>query len=155
MRGFGRERGPAHRTVRLVITTIEFRGSAWSRSDDAVSRASIATVAIDDHAARHDQAASELALVQRAEQATGAEIVAADVFIDVIEVDAEADHGRVVRDGVDAIESGVQRGCVGDVGPYVLGVIVEVFGFVVVRRGVQNVDDDDRVPIGDQTVDDV
>jgi hypothetical protein len=141
--------------VRLVVTSIEFRNSAWARSDDAVSRASIAAVAVDDHAARDYQSASELASVQRAEQATGAEIVAADVFIDVIEVDAEADHGRVVRDRVDAIESGVQRGCVGHVGPYVFGVIVEVFGFVVVRRGVQDVDDDDLVTVGDQTVDDM
>ena len=85
--------------------------------------------------------------MQRSEQHRGTTVVAAHVVLDVGEVDAEADLGRLVADRIDAVEyarNGEGRS-IADIGPVIGGGVVEPVGDSVVCRGVEIVDDDDVV----------
>ena len=69
-------------------------------------RAARQPLAVHDHAARQDEATSELPSPQRLQQHRGAGVVGPDVVGDVGEVDAETDLGRLVAHGVDAVDRG-------------------------------------------------
>jgi len=87
--------------------------SEWARPrpDQAVLGAAVPPLAVDHHAAREDQPAVEPPLVERAQQDRGAKRVVLDVVGRIGEVDAKANHGRLVGDAFDS-----PRGCGGGAG---------------------------------------
>ena len=135
----------AARARRLVAPGVEVGDGARAGTDHAVGDAAVPALAVDDHARRQHDAPGEAALVQRAQQARRAAVVARHVLVDVGEVDAEADLGGLVAHGVDAVEDADPRAGVADVGPAVLRRRREVGRLAVVRRRVEVVDDDDVV----------
>ena len=92
------------------------------------------------------------------QQGGGAQVVVADVVDHVAELPAQADHGRLMADRVDAVQGAVQHvggSRVGEVGVDVLDVVAQVGGAAGVGPGVEPVEGDDLVAGIDQEVDDV
>ena len=151
--GLGRERSTAVRARWLVATRVEILDLPRAGSHESVRRAPVAALAVDDHRRGQDDTAGERAIMQGAQQDGGAEVVAADVRSDVGEVDAEADLGRLMADGIDPGDCCVDRVGVGDAAPDVLGPIVDPRRDPVVRGGVEIVEHDHLVVPVDELVD--
>ena len=121
---------------------------ARRRTDDAVPRGPGNSLAVHDHAARQHQPAPERPAPQRPQERRRADAVGRDVAGDVVEVDAQADHRRLVADRVDAVDRGLHRLDVGDVGePDV--------DRRQARRRRDAIEDPDVGTAGDQLLDDV
>ncbi len=109
--GDRRERRAAHGARWLEVALFQCADRAFARAHGAVFRARIRAFAVHDHAAREDEPAREPRVVQRAQQHRRPEVVVRDVLGDVAEVDAEADHGGLMADGIDAADGlGDERG---------------------------------------------
>ena len=85
----------------------------------------------------------------------GAEVVVGDVVGDVAEVDAEADHRRLVADRGHAVERAGERVGIAHVALDELGARVEVVGPLAVRGFEQQVEHPHLVALLEQGVDDV
>ncbi len=92
---------------------------------------------------------------QGGEQSGGAEVVGGDVVADLGEVEAEADHRRLVADRVDPLDRGRGDGGVGEVALDQLGGRVQVVGAPRVGGGMEAVEDAHLVPFGDEQIDQV
>jgi hypothetical protein len=92
------------------------------------------------------------------QQGRGAQVVVAHVVDDIAELLAQADHGRLVADRIDAVQGTVQHAGglrVGQVGVEVLDVVAQVGGPAGMGARVEAVEGDDLVAGLDQEVDDV
>ena len=98
------ERRTAHRARWFEPTGLEVGDRPGAGPDHAVLVAAVATLAVHDHRRRQHDPAGEAELVQDRQPDRGADVVVGDVVADVGEVDPEADAGRLVADGVDAVE---------------------------------------------------
>ena len=144
-RGQGGSKRPASRSA----------GARGAGRTSPWRRAQVAALAVDDHAAGEDQRAAEVGARQRREQPRGAEVVGGDVVGDLGEVEAEADHRRLVADRVDPLDRGRRDGGVGEVALDQLGGRVQVVGPARVGGRMEAVEDPDLAPLGDQQIDEV
>ena len=117
--------------------------------------AAVAALAVDDHARGQHERAVEAARGERAQQLRRPEVVVGDVVGDVAEVDAEADHRRLVADRGDAFQRALEHVAVAHVALDELGALVEVVGPLAVRGLEQQVEDPHVVTLLEQGVDDV
>jgi hypothetical protein len=117
--------------------------------------ARVAALAVHDHARREHEAAVEAARGQGPQQLCGREVVVADVGGQVAEIDAQADHRRLVADMGHA--RGRPRGDhgVAQIALQQLGGGIEVAGPLAVRGGQERVEHADLLPRLEQRVDDV
>ena len=100
----GVERSSAFRTGGLEATLLQILNTAGMRMHDAVGRAAVAPLAVDDHARGEHQPARRLQLCHLAKQHCGAGVVVADVVDNVEELAAEADHPGLVAHAVHATQ---------------------------------------------------
>ena len=117
--------------------------------------AAVAAFSIHDHAAGKHKTAGEAAVVQRAQQDRGTEIIGSHIVIDVAEVAAEPDHRRMMAQRVDAIDRVAGEGRIGEIAPAVLGVCRKIFGLAVMGTWVQAVGDAHLVAAMDEKIDDM
>ena len=92
---------------------------------------------------------------ERAQQLRRREVVVADVLRQVAEVDADADHRRLVRDGAGAGDRAGRDVRVAQVALDPLRAVRRSLGALAVRRGQQRVDDPHGMAGGQQALDDV
>ena len=125
-----------HRTARLELAGTEVVDQARPRCDRSVVGAARTAVAVDDHAAGEDNAAAERPSPQGVEQDRRADVVVGHVVADVGEVDAQADLGGLMADGIDPVD-----GRPGD--RWIPDVAFDELGPLVDRRCAQPVEDSD------------
>nr|BFE70066.1 hypothetical protein GCM10020092_033670 [Actinoplanes digitatis] len=123
----------------------EIGDGARGRAGRAVYGAGVRAFAVHDHrAGQHESVHTGPGHL--GEQHGGAEIVAADVLRQIVEVDAHADHGRLVHDRLDAAQRVGDRGPVPDIGPVHRSTVDGVRRRGGVCGGMADVEDADLVP---------
>ena len=100
----GLERAAADRARRLEAAGVEVLGARAGRAGRSRAPGSGSGPRRRRPCSRRARAAGEAARGERAQQHRGAEVVVGDVVGDVAEVDAEADHRRLVADRGHAVD---------------------------------------------------
>jgi hypothetical protein len=134
--------GAAAGTGRLEPAGLQTRPRTGAGPDRPVLAAAVGTLAVDDHRAGQHQPLDP-PTGHGGQQGGGTQVVVAGELDHVAELSAQADHGRLVADRVDAVQGAVQNragGRVGQVGLEMLDVVAEVVGPVGVGTWVQPVE---------------
>ena len=145
----------ADRTGGFVAAGLEVVAVPWTWSHHSVDGAAVAAFAVDDHARRQNDPTGELGTMQRGEHGGGAGEIAANVFLDVAEVDSETDLGCLMADCVDTGEDIRPHVVVPNVCPPIAGRRRQSTRLCIVRRRVQVVDHDDLMAECKKLIDDM
>ncbi|CAA9499460.1 MAG: hypothetical protein AVDCRST_MAG13-2133 [uncultured Solirubrobacteraceae bacterium] len=153
--GLGLERPAAPRAGRLEAPGLQVGDLPRARPHLAVLRARVAALAVDHHGRGLHEPPAEPAGGEGAQEDGGAQVVVGDVVGDVADVRPEADHRRLVADGVDPVERRVDVGALAHVAADERRARGEVVGQARVRGGMQVVQQPHVVPRREERLRDV
>nr|BFF14847.1 hypothetical protein GCM10025699_61500 [Microbacterium flavescens] len=142
----------ARLVARVEDAGVEVRDAARRGALGAAVAGAVAALAVDDHRRRDDQPVDARS-IHRGEHDGGAELVRRHVVGGVLEVDAEADLRRLMADGVDSDQRGVDDVGVAHVAVHEVDPLVEGGG-AAVHVGAQRVEHPHAPPAPEGLLDD-